>query len=129
MHFMSAFNSITRAGLKDCFLDDHDVLVYIVKENELGKAVGKKGFKVRMLEKATNRKIKILEFNPDLLTFVRNTIYPLKISNIEEKDGIVRMEAADSQNRGLLIGRAASNLRNFENIVKRYFNIKELRVE
>jgi len=34
----------------------------------------------------------------------------------------------DTQTRGYLIGREAVNLRGFEEIVKRYFEIKEIKV-
>jgi len=125
---MNLFANITHAGLKDCFIDDHGLLTFIVNENELGKAVGKKAFKVQMLQKATNRKIKIVEFNPDVITFVRNVIYPLKTARIEKEGDDLIIEALDSKNRGLLIGRAAQNLRNFETMVKRYFDINEMKV-
>ena len=128
MQFMNMFSTITKVDLKDCFMDDNDLLTFIVKENELGRAVGKHGFKAKLLEKTMNRKIKILEFNSDLVTFIKNTIYPLQTKNIEEGDGIITIEALDSKNRGYLIGRAAQNLRNFEKIIKRHFNISEIKV-
>jgi len=128
MQFMNMFSTITKVDIKDCFLDDNDLLTFIVKENELGRAVGKRGFKVKLLEKTMNRKIKILEFNSDLVTFIKNTIYPLQTKNIEEADGVITIEAFDSKNRGYLIGRAAQNLHNFEKIIKRHFSISEIKV-
>jgi N utilization substance protein A len=128
MQYLNIFSTITKVDAKDCLVDKNNLLTFIVKENDLGRAVGKRGFKVKMLEKAVNRKIKILEFNPDLVTFVRNVIYPLQAKNIEVSEGIVTIEAADLKNRGLLIGRAAHNLRNFETVVKRHFEIKEIKV-
>jgi NusA-like KH domain protein len=128
MHFMSVFGSVTNAELKDAFYDQHQNLTFVVQENELGKALGKKGFRLHMVEKALNRKIKIVEFNPDVLNFVRNVIYPLQTVKMELQDATIIMEAADSRTRGLLIGRAATNLRNYEFIVKRYFDIAELKV-
>jgi transcription termination/antitermination protein NusA len=128
MHFMSVFGSVTNAELKDCFYDPHQMLTFVVKENEIGKAIGKRGFRLHLIENALNRKIKILEFNPDVLQFVRNVVSPLQIVKMELLDRTVVMEAIDSRTRGLLIGRAATNLRNFEFIVKRYFDIDQLRV-
>lgn len=125
---MSLFAKITRATLKDCFLDNYNLLTFIVKEGEMGKAIGKKGFKVKLLEKSMNRKIKIVEFNPDMLSFTRNIIFPLRTKSIEGDEKIIIIEAIDSKTRGLLIGRSAENLRNYEKIVKRYFNIDEIKV-
>jgi len=129
MHFMSLFAKITHASLKDCFLDKYNLLTFIVNENEIGKAIGKKGFKVKLLEKSMNRKIKIVEFNPDMLSFTRNIIYPLRTKNIEGNEKVIIIEAMDSKTRGLLIGRGAENLRNYEGIVKRYFDISEIKVK
>lgn len=128
MKFMSIFTGMTNTRLKDCFIDNNDMLVFVVSENMLSRAIGKHGYKAKQLEKIINRKIKILEFNPDLVRFVRNVIYPLKTKNIEADGKTVRIEAADIKTRGLLIGRSASNLHNFESCVKRYFDIDEIRV-
>jgi len=128
MQFMNVFSTITNVDLKDCLVDSNDLLTFIVKENELGRAVGKRGFKAKMIERAVNRKIKILEFNPDVASFVRNLVYPLQLRSVEMTDEAVVLEPVDSRTRGMLIGRGAQNLRNYENIIKRYFSIEELRV-
>ena len=46
--------------------------------------------------------------------------------SIEEEGNIIIIEAADNKGRGLLIGRAAENLRNFEGIVThtKYFDLE-----
>lgn len=128
MQMMNTFSSITKAELKDCFLDNRGSLVYVVKESQLGKALGRNAQKVRSLERATNRKIKIVEFNPDLIRFIRNFIYPLRAGRIDLEDKTVIIEPSDLKTRGKLIGRAAQNLREIEASVKRYFDIDEIKV-
>jgi NusA-like KH domain protein len=128
MKLMDCFSRVTHARLKDCFIDEAQLLHFVVEENEMGKAIGKNGSKAKMLEKLLNRKIKIVEFNPDIIQFIKNAVYPLRINGIENKEGTIEIEAADVKTRGLLIGRAAQNLRNMESIIKRYFEIKEIRV-
>ncbi|MBN2457850.1 NusA-like transcription termination signal-binding factor [Candidatus Woesearchaeota archaeon] len=128
MKIMDCFSSISSAKLKDCFIDATDMLHFIVEENEMGKAIGKKGSHAKMLEKMLNRKIKIVEFNPDVLTFIKNVIFPLKTKEINDEEGNISIDAADMKTRGLLIGRGAQNLRNTESIVKRYFKINEIRI-
>lgn len=129
MKIMSMFSSLTRANLKDCIFEDN-LALFIVQENEIGKAVGKKGANVKRLETALKRKIKIVEFNPQLLGFIRNLVYPLKLAEMDENDGTVILKAIDTKTRGLLIGRNASNLRNYEDIAQRYFpQLKEIKVQ
>ena len=125
--FISMFESLTNASVKDCF-NQGDKLVFIVKENQIGKALGKRGSNIKRLENAFKKKLRIIEFNHDMLKFIKNVIYPSQIKDIEEEDDIVTITPADSKTRGYLIGRAAVNLRNIEEIVKRYFRIKEIKV-
>ncbi len=125
---MSLFENITRTRLKDCFIDDNDLLTFIVEQGQLGKAVGKKAANVKKLEKLLNRKIKILEFNPDVIRFVKNLIYPLKAKDIAKEEDEIIITGPDTKTKGLLIGKNAKNLRNTEKIVKKYFDIKEIKV-
>lgn len=125
---MSLFDSITQAKLKDYFEDDNGLPVFVVHPKEIGKAVGKKGANVRLLEEKLNRKIKIIEFNPNVQNFVRNLVYPLKLENAEKEGSVLRLQPSDPKTRSLLIGRAAKNLRNIEKIIKRYFEIDEVKI-
>ena len=125
---ISLFETLTQAKVKDCFIDDRGILTFIVSEHEIGKAIGRGGEMVRRLERSLNRKIKIVEFNPDLLQFVRNLIYPLQARHIEQVDSVVQIEPKDMITRGHLIGRAAVNLRNYVKITKRMFPIEEIKI-
>lgn len=130
MKIMSLFENITHTQLKDTFVDDNSLLTFIVKEGQIKKAVGKKAENVKKLERLLNRKIKIVEFNPLIESFINNLIFPLKIKNIDNFEDIITVEAEDIKTRGIIIGRNAKNLRNIENIAKTYFpNLKEIKVK
>lgn len=128
MGLMSIFERITGCSVKDCFIDKNSLLTFMVDENDLGKAVGKKASKVKLLENTFKRKLKIVGFSKELLKFVQNLIFPLKALEITEEGQIVFIKGADVKTKSLLIGRNAQNLRNLENIVKRYFTIEEIKV-
>lgn len=127
MKFISIFESITGAALKDCF-EQNDKLIFVVKQGEIGKAIGKRGINTKKLERILKKRIKIIEFNPELLQFIQNIVFPSKVKEIKEEEGIVIITPPDSETRGYLIGKSASNLRNTEEVVKRYFEIKEIKV-
>ena len=128
MKFMSFFENLTNTKLKDCFIDNNSILVFVVEENQIAKAIGKKGINVRNIKEKLNRKIKIVEFNPNIETFVANIISPLIGKEIKVEDNVVTIVGPDTKTKGLLIGRNGQNLRNYEEIVSRYFNIKEIKV-
>ena len=126
---MNLFERVTRARLKDFFEKDN-MNYFIVYKEDIGKAIGKQASNAKKITVMLKKPIKIIAYSEDLKEFIQNTIHPLKISNIEENETkkIITLTAIDSKTRGLLIGRNASNLRNYEVIIKRYFDIDELKV-
>lgn len=126
LQFMTLFEQVTHAALKDCIIAD-DVIVFIVEPGEIAKAIGKGGQNARFLEKKTGKRVRIVEYHNDLLTFINNLAYPVVLKDAREQDGIVVLQA-DMTGRGQLIGRSATNLRLMESIVKRYFPIKEIKI-
>ena len=125
--FMALFENITRAKLKDTFFD-RDKLVFLVDIGELFKALGKNKANIIKLERMLNRKIKIVEFSSERITFIKNYLAPLKIVNIEEEGDIVTVTGSDTKTKGLIIGIKAQNLRKLEKIVGKYFKIDEIKV-
>ncbi len=125
--FMSLFETITRAKIKDCIIKETLVL-FIVQPNEVGKAVGPKGANVKKLEQILKKRVKIVEFASEPVNFIKNLVHPLQVTEIIEDEGVYTMTPADLKTRGLLIGRNAAHLRSYEEIIKRFFPIKELKV-
>ena len=128
IRYMSLFETLTRAKPKDCFFDSNKQLVFVVEPGNIAKAVGKSGANVKKLENALKRKIKIVEFNPNMLKFIANLIAPVKAKEIKSENKKIIITPADLKTRGMLIGKNAKNLKNFENITKKYFDITEIRV-
>ncbi len=127
MKFISLFESITRAAVDDAFQID-DTVYFIVREGEIGKAIGKKGTNYRRIEGILKKKIRLIENSKDLNKFVQNAVFPSKLANIEIDDKVIVLTAVDTKTRGMLIGRGGTSLRNLETIVKRYFDVDEIKV-
>ena len=126
MKLMFFFESNTRSKLKDCFIDKNNILNFVVNDN-IARAIGKDGSTARKLESSLKRKIKIVAFSDNPEEFIQNLLLPLKVKHIEVSDGIATI-TAEPESRGYIIGRGGSNLRNYEEILKRYFDIKEVKV-
>lgn len=127
MKFISMFESLTRASVKDCIRTD-DKLIFVVNKGQIAKAIGKKGINIKKLEQKFKKKIKIIEFDDDPLIFIQHVFFPNKVKDIKQDEDVVVITPPDSKSRGYFIGRNASTLRNAEEIVKRYFDIKEIKI-
>jgi len=125
MKIIPIFESITGAKLKDCILNER--LLFIVEENEMGKAIGKKGSNIKRLENMLKKKVKVIGFSQDVLQFIKNLLYPLQIKSIENKEGTITIQA-DTKTKALIIGRNKQNLSNSIAIVKRYFDVNDIKV-
>ena len=128
MKLMSFFEAVTKARLKDCFVDQNELLVFVVEPAQYGLAVGKGGANVKRIEASLKKKVKIVEFADDVVSFVASLIQPSKAKDIAFEGGIVTITPDSSESRGYLIGRGGKNLRNMESIIQRYFPIKEVKV-
>jgi len=128
IQIMAHFEQMTRAKLKDCVIREQQI-IFIIEPGDMGKAIGPKGAHVRRLEDALKKKVKMVEFAPELVSFIKNLAYPIDVKQVREQDdGIVVITPPDLKSRGLLIGRNAQTLRAYEAVVQRFFPIKELKV-
>jgi NusA-like KH domain protein len=127
--FISLFEHMTHVSPKDCFEDANGTLLFIVPEGKIAKALGKSAVNAKNLERKLNRKLRIIEYKEDVKSFIKSLLFPLKVNDVSEiEEGIFQIEPIDHKTRGLIIGRAASNLRNTEKTAKRFFDIKEIKV-
>jgi transcription termination/antitermination protein NusA len=128
MKQMALFENITRVRPRDAFEDDNGLLYFIVNKGLIIKAVGKNGFNAKKISEILKRKIKIVEFDDVRETFIKRLLFPFKVSEVLTENNVVKLKAIDNETRGKIIGRNASNLRNYEKIVKRFFAIDEIKV-
>ncbi len=124
---INLFENITHARVKDAFYLK-EVLTFVVFEGDMFKALGKNLSNLHRVEGLLQRKIKIVEYHPDIVKFIANLLYPYKVQDIKQDGHIVTITDPDQKTKGLIIGARAQNLRAYEGIVKKYFDIEEIKV-
>ncbi|MGV8141001.1 MAG: NusA-like transcription termination signal-binding factor [Candidatus Woesearchaeota archaeon] len=124
---INLFEQVTHARVKEAFYMK-DVLTFLVFEGDKFKALGKELSNLHKIEKMLQKKVKIVEFNSDLIKFITNLIYPYRVESIVFNDKIITITDSDMKTKGLLIGAKAQNLRMYESIVKKYFEVDEIKV-
>jgi len=133
MRFIALFESITGATVRDCIVDeDLDRVIFVIKEGEVGMAIGKRGKNISMLEKMTGKKHEIIEFSEDPAQFIRNALKPAKLKEIritERPDGkTIAVVSVEPRDKGIAIGKNGKNAERIRFLAKRYFQINNVSI-
>ncbi len=133
MRYIALFESITGAAVKDCILDeDSNRAIFIVKEGDIGMAIGKGGKNIRLLEKMTSKKHEIIEYSEDPAKFIKNALKPANVMEIritEKPDGkSIAVVAVTPKDKGVAIGRNGRNAERIRFLAKRYFQIQNVSI-
>lgn len=129
MKYISFFDALSGVKIKDCFFDNYGKVIFIVKENDIAKAIGRRGSNIKRFEEIFKKKAKVVEFSNNIEQFIRNYVAPIKVGEINVSSSVVTIHALDTKTRALVIGREGKNLENLTNILKRYFPIKEVKIK
>lgn len=125
--YANTFENLTRVGVKDCFLDKNNNLVFIVDFGKAGMAIGKDGSNIKRLSNMLKKRIRVIEFNSDPVKFTANAIQPLK-GEIRQEDKIIFIKADSMQDKAKLIGRNRQNLNALQELINKYFDY-EVKIE
>jgi N utilization substance protein A len=128
IHLINIFENLTNVSVNDCIADDSSNTVYfIVKEGEIGLAIGKNGENVKNAEKILGKNVKIFEFSSDLPKFVKNLIPSANDINVKNENGKVTVEIkVNKTDKVFVIGRDGRNLKIYKEILQRSHNVSDL---
>ena len=124
---INLFENVTGAKVKDCINDEE--LIFIIEEGNIKRALGKDNANIKKLESLLKKNIKLIAYSRDVIKFVTNLIYPIKPDNIDLKDDVIYITINDAKLKGRVYGRGRERLKKLELIIKKYFNIKEIKIK
>jgi len=133
MRYIALFESITSATVKDCIVDDEQSrIIFVVKEGDIGVAIGKGGKNIRLLERMTGKKHEIIEHSGSPAQFIRNALKPARVNEIritERPDGkSIAVVAVNPRDKGVAIGKNGRNAERIRFLAKRYFQIQNVSI-
>ncbi|MCK4383200.1 MAG: NusA-like transcription termination signal-binding factor [Candidatus Lokiarchaeota archaeon] len=136
MELISLFNSISGAIIKDCFIfqspeNNSEIIVFLVKKEDVGKAIGKAGEHVKDLMAKLQKKIDVIPWSENLEQFIQfilnTTKNSIQVQNIEIKESRNEKKtviiSVRPQDRGKAIGKEGSMIRKIKELVIRHYNI------
>ena len=131
IRFIALFESMTGAMVKDCILDDENSKVtFVVKNGDMGLAIGKGGSTVTKVKKAVGRGVEIIEHNEDPAQFIKNVLSPAELKSIKivekNNDEKIAIVNTDSSNKRIAIGKNGINIERAKLLANRLYNIENI---
>lgn len=133
MRYIALFESITGASVKDCILDEEaNRVIFVVKEGDVGMAIGKGGKNIHLLERMTSKRHEIIEHSDEPGQFIRNALKPALITEIritKKPDGkLIAVVLVNPKDKGVAIGKNGRNAERIRFLAKRYFQIENVSI-
>jgi len=133
MRYIALFESITGANAKDCIVDEElNRVIFIIKEGDVGMAIGRGGKNIRLLEKMTGKKHEIIEHSENPTQFIKNALKPARVNEIritERPDGkSIAVVSVNPRDKGVAIGKNGRNAERIRFLAKRYFQIQNVSI-
>lgn len=133
MRYIALFESITGAAVRDCVIDeDLNRIIFVIKEGDVGMAIGRRGKNIHLLEKMTGKKHEIIEHSDSPAQFIKNALKPARVREIrisERRDGkTIAVVAVNPRDKGVAIGKNGRNAERIRFLAKRYFQIQNVSI-
>ena len=138
MELISLFNNISGAIIKDCLVfkspENSEIIIFLVKKQDVGKAIGKAGEHVKDLMAKLQKKIDVIPFSDNLdefIQFILNTTKnSIKVQSIEIKENKIGKKtviiSVRPQDRGKAIGKDGSMIKKIKELVLRHFDVNNV---
>lgn len=133
MRYISLFESITGANVKDCIVNEEQSrVIFVVKEGEIGMAIGRGGRNIHTLERMTGKKHEIIEYSEKPAQFIKNALKPAMVKEVritERPNGkTMAVITVNPSDKGVAIGKNGKNAERLRFLAKRYFQIQNVSI-
>ena len=134
LELMSLFQRVSGASAKDCVIDPKmNRVIFMVDQREIGLAIGKKGSCVKTIENIIKKSVEIVARSDDPLQLVKNSLDERYISEVrlsERLDGskIAVVVVSNPKYQGAVVGLGGKNAERARLLVRRYFDIADVRI-
>jgi len=123
---INLFSKVTGVRAKNCFNYSNSIF-FVVEPFLVNRAIGINGENVKRLSLMLKKKVRIISPPESLENFIQNIVYPVKFKKLSEENGLLTITAGQ-QSKAALIGRDHARVNELTDIVKQYFEIREIKI-
>lgn len=108
-----------------------DSVIFIIKQGDLGKAIGKAGANIQKLKKSLNKHVEVIQDSDDVKEFLIHVFNPVIVETVEIREApdkrIVDV-VVEERNKGLAIGRGGDRINKARLLIKRRFGYDDVKI-
>lgn len=132
MRYISLLQDLTGAVARDCVVDDeNNRIIFVVRPGDAGRVIGRRGSNINRLRQLFNKEIEVVEYADDLESFVKNVFAPARVLGIrvvKRNNQRVLYVTVDPADKGKAIGKGGKKVAVARILLRRYFNIDDVRI-
>lgn len=121
--YIEELRILTRSTAIDCIIDEKfRRVIYVIKQGDMGLAIGKKGENIRRLQNVLGKKVEMVEYADDLFQFITHMFKPANVIGIKESaiPGTIDIVVKDKSDLGLAIGKGGSTIEKARILSRRF---------
>jgi N utilization substance protein A len=122
--YIEELRILTKATALDCVIDDRfERVIYVIRQGDMGLAIGKKGDNIRRLQNVLGKRIEMVEYAESAEAFVTNIFKPAEVVGIErgEESAPVNVLVRKKNDLGIAIGKSGCNIEKARILTRRFF--------
>ena len=128
MGLIALFQTFTGASVEDCIIDDkNDRIIFVVKQGNVGLAIGRGGRRIKMLERLLRKRLEVVEYVDDAREFLVSALRPVRVQGFrltEKPDGRrIAVITVDPRDKARAIGKNGRNVEKLRLLARKYFDI------
>ncbi len=127
--YINALDSIAKVSAKNCFIDGDDI-VFLVKEEDVGAAIGRNGQTIKKVRNQLKKNIEIIPLTSDATSFIKKSFIKVKIEDIQEvivKEKKYLNVKVDSENRSQIF-RNMKKFKRVKEILKKIYGVENIKI-
>lgn len=133
IRYIALFESLTRAIARDCYIDaDNDRVIFVVKNGDMGLAIGKNGNNINRVKKSIGKHIEIVEFSGEVDEFIVNALQPVSVKKVhvvsKENKKLAYVEVMP-KDRGIAIGKNGRNIHKAKVLAQRHYGLDDVIIQ
>ncbi|MCL4344715.1 MAG: NusA-like transcription termination signal-binding factor [Nitrososphaerota archaeon] len=133
LNFMKLFQAVSGIYPRDILQDQKfNRTIIVVDKGSMGASIGKSGQNIIYIKKVTGKDVVVVEYSDNMQDFIKGLIgqnVSFNISESTNSTGVKQVTISVSpESKGLVFGIKGQNIEKIKLLLKRYFNVAQVKV-